>query len=307
MRLYRILSLIFKASALTVLLLTAPAPGFVFGVGAARGPHKVLAEVGGSLLTLQEVTYRAEIEKAYGETGADITAALVSMVNDLIEEEVAHAHGLSVTREEVASFSKHVDENTKASEILEKVKALFGQDVDAYERIYLRPRLMNRKIRYYYSRNPEIHAAQRAQIEKAFRLAASGRPLRAAAEECRLRHAAFEIEDGSLNLPPLLSRYSREEEVLKNPLLPLIERLSEGELFKDIVEDDRTYRVIKLIAKKPGKYSLEAVVAEKEPFDRWLEAEARKLRIVIKDRSLKKTITEKYHDAWWMLLVEKTD
>ena len=117
---------------------------------------KRVAFVGKTAITEKEVSYKVRIEKAYGNKGATAEASLISLVNDAIEYEVAAFYGVTITRQEIDSFKRYVDEHTKALEILEKVKLVFGDDSSSYDRIYLAPKIMNWKLRDFHSRSPEI-------------------------------------------------------------------------------------------------------------------------------------------------------
>ncbi len=52
---------------------------------------------------------------------------LISLVNDAIEHETAAIHGATITREGIDSFKQHVNEQTKAPEILQVVISKTGQ------------------------------------------------------------------------------------------------------------------------------------------------------------------------------------
>lgn len=103
--------------------------------------------------------------------------AFFSLVNDAIEYEVAAIRGVGVTAEEMNALKRHVDKQTKAAEILQKVKLLFRDDESSYERIYLSPKIVNRKLHDFYSGSPEIHKRERSLIERAHGLVVTGKSL----------------------------------------------------------------------------------------------------------------------------------
>ena len=63
-----------------------------------------VAEVGGARIGDADVSYRVAVEKAYGNATATEAAALVSLVNDTLEGEVARAVGVDATAEEIAAL-----------------------------------------------------------------------------------------------------------------------------------------------------------------------------------------------------------
>ena len=59
-----------------------------------------VATVNKTAITLRDISYRKKTEEAYGNNRATAEVALVSIINDVIEREVALRHGVVVTQEE---------------------------------------------------------------------------------------------------------------------------------------------------------------------------------------------------------------
>jgi hypothetical protein len=260
-----------------------------------------VAVVGKKAITEKEISCRVQIEKAYGNEGATEEAALISVINDAIEHEIATIYGVTITRDEIGSFKRYVDENTKAPEILEKVKLAFGDDQASYERIYLAPKIMNWKLRSFYSRNPEFHRRARLLIEKAYGLVSSGKRFQDAANECGLKSSTFDIGgQGEAVAKELKGYLAQNNNSAKDPLVPILERLSPDEIYRNIVEDDSAYRIIRLSGRSGNTFAVEEITARKQPFDEWQKDEAAKLKIEIVDLDLKNKIKSRYPDIWWI-------
>ena len=196
-----------------------------------------VAVVGKALIIAKDISFKIRIEEAYGNHGETEEVALISLINDAIEHEIALIHIVLITKDEIDSFRKYVDENTKAPEILQKVKGVFGDDLLSYERLYLAPKIMNRKLRFFYSTSPEIHKAERALIEKAYSLIRSRTTFEQVAKECGLQSSTFDIEDKETTVYPDLQKYVRQEEKpFNNPLVPIVETLSKGGVYQNIIE-----------------------------------------------------------------------
>jgi len=279
------------------------------GAGDADEGHvdAAVAEVGGTRIGGADTSYRVAVEKAYGNATATEAAALVSLVNDALEGEVARAVGVDAAAGEIAALGKHADETSKAPEILAKVKRVFGNDGAAYDKLYLAPKVVNRKLRAWYSRDAAIHARERELIEKAFGLVSTGTPLKQAAEECGIEFSAFEVGGSGGHLPADLARYfPRSAEGVKGSLESILDSLPVGAVYDRIVEDDRSFRVVRLIQKNEGnekngpKYKGEAVAARKRPFDEWLREQAARIKIRIADPELAKAVRETYPNVWWV-------
>jgi hypothetical protein len=272
----------------------------------AEGPESInrsrtVATVSKTAITLRDISHRIKTEEAYGNDGATAAVALVSLVNDAIEREVALRHGVAITQEEIISYRNYVDENTKAPEILRKVKSAFREDELSYEQIYLAPKILNRKLRYFYIRNLELHMSERTLIEKAYSLVASGKTFQETAEKSGLKYSSFDIGDKEITIPSELQPYiPQDEKGPQDPLVAILEALSIGDIYKNIVEDDYSYRIVRLKGRDGDKYSVEAIAVKKLPFDEWFKTHAAKILIKILDKELHREIASKYPNVWWV-------
>jgi len=264
---------------LTVFLAMSAAIGEIAGT---------VAFVGKTAITEKDIFYKVQIEKAYGNTaGITREVALISLVSDAIEHEEAANYGVTITRQEIDSFKRYVDEPTKAAEVLQNVKLIFGNDTSSYERIYLAPKIMNSKLHDFYSRSPEIHKKERGLIEKAYRLVAARRGFEEVAQEFGMEFSAFKI-------------VAKETSFQPDPLVPILETLFPGDIYRNIVEDDYKYRIVRLIERSGETYSIEAIGVNKQPFDEWFREEGAKIEIEIIDWDLRENIKTKYPGLWWM-------
>lgn len=262
---------------------------------------KSVAIVGKTAITEKEIFYKVQIEKAYGNEGVTAAAALISLINDALEHEVAGIHDVSISRGEIESFKKYVDESTKAPEILQEVKSIFADDLASYEQIYLSPKIMNRKLRSFYSTNRVIHKKEIGLIEKAYGLVISGKGFQDAAEQCGLKSIVFDISEKEEDMQAESVKFLPHNSIHgKDPLLPILETLNTGEVYKNIIEDDFAYRIIRLITRRDKNFSVEAITVNKRPFDEWIREESAGIKIEIRDSDLKDKIKSKYPDIWWV-------
>lgn len=271
--------------------------------GCQEAPIDIIANVGSSQITHIDCANRFAIERIYGNNSISEAVVLISLVNDELEREVERMFGISVTPDEIAQMNTHVDRTTKAPEILAKVKEAFGDDKAAYERIYIAPKILNRKLRVWYSRNPNIHKVTKVSIEKAYSLVHSGKSMEEAAHVCGLLFSTIEHERRNKVMPSALKRYFPERDISStsdNRMTSLIEDLSEGEICKDIVESDHGYQIIKLVKKGGARYTLEAITAKKRPFQKWFLEQAEKVPVRIFDKELEKEIASHYSNVWWV-------
>lgn len=79
-----------------------------------------------------------------------------------------------------------------------------------------------------------------------------------------------------------------------------MKNLQPGEICKTIIEDDQSYRVIRLTAKDGTKLSAEAIIAEKRPFEQWLKEHSAHCTVHVGDTELKAKIVRKYPEMPWV-------
>ena len=262
---------------------------------------RAVAKVGSIEIYRSDTAYKVGVEKAYGNEFVPEVSVLISLVKDSLELEVARAHKVTVKSDEVTAFKRHVDETSRAPEILAKVKGVFGDDLEAYERLYLLPKIINRKLRNWYSRNAEIHKRERLLIEKGYSLVKSGRSFQQVAKDCGLDFSTIDYGQADSNIPAVLKQYMAEgEQPAQEPMMRILEGMAEGEIYNNIAEDDQGYKVIKLLEKNGTQYKVEAIAVTKQAFRKWFDVQAGKIEVKILDEEMKKKITSKYPALWWV-------
>ncbi len=255
--------------------------------------------VGETTIGTKDISYEIGIESAYGNDTITPAGALVSLVNDVLERQVARVARALPSSEDMAALAEHADESSRAPETLASVKAVFGRDVASYERLYLAPKIINRKLRARYARYAETHGQQRSAIEEARCFVRSGKSLKEAAAKCRLRHLTFEYgDDEDASGEP--RTYFPEAGGQKEPLAEIIETLSPGQVYENIIEDERSYRIIRLVERDGPRRKVEVVQAEKRPFEEWFRKHAEEIEVRILDPELREAVRSVYPNVWWV-------
>lgn len=274
--------------------------------GGRKGPPGIISEVGDSEISSLDLSYKMAIERAYGNNSITEAPALVALINDAIEKEVGKIYGITIKPDEIAALSRHSDENTKAPEILAKVKSVFGKDLSSYERIFLAPKIINRKLRNTYSTDPNIHKNERDLVEKAYQVVLSGVSMEEAAKSCGLSFSTIDYKKKDMEIPPALKAYfPKGSNPTDDPVIGILETLSEGEIYRYIIEDDYGFKIIKLIKKESEYYTLDLIIARKRSFVKWYSKKAEKVRVNILDKSLEKRIIADYQNLWWVKILHR--
>lgn len=260
--------------------------------------NELIAIVGQTLITTKDIKYRLGIEKAYGKNNTDSIEALMMLINDAVEQEVARKVNMLPTPQEIAAMDKHATTTSKAPEILSNVKKVFGDDTKSYRRIYLVPKIVNIKLHGFFSKDQKIHRGARLSIEKAFQLVSKGMPLKQAAQETNLQYSIYEDEPNKIpdQLARVIGKQTQEEDSLKR----IINSLKVGEYYKEIIEDDYGYRIIRLIGRTGNKNKIEQIIARKAPYDDWFRLMARDIPISVNDESILKELKKRYSVVEWI-------
>lgn len=261
----------------------------------------VVARVGTSTITRADILYKIQIEQAYDSATLPETAALVSVMQDAIEREVAKKVGVDATETEIAELSRFADENSRASEILQRVKAVFGEDQAGYARLYLSNKIVNRKLRHYYSTSTRIHRAERTRIEQVLLLVNAGNTLAEAAKSTGLTMLRQELEIKAIEFPTELKRYQPQNQTVpENPLFAMLNQMQPGAINPSIIEDDNGYRVLRLITRDDTRYTIETIGVSKPPFEDWFVQRVKTLHIEIDDATLRRDVRQTYPDISWL-------
>jgi len=261
---------------------------------------KPLAVVGQTSISEADTGYRIGLQRAYGVT-IGRSAALVSLVNDALEREVARAAGILVTEKNLDVFSNFVDHNSKAPKVLKKVKQVFGGDLKSYRQLYLAPKVRNRKLRDWFSRDAAIQQKPRAEIQKAYALAAAGNDFGKIAKVVGLKFVTQDYDTDKKQAPDALHGYFPDGIAMLSPgFQKLLDGLRNGEMAQTISEDDSSYRVVRLLAKGEGSYKTAEIIAMKAPFDAWFRVQVKKQRVRINDTELRASVAAKYPSLAWL-------
>jgi hypothetical protein len=276
---------------------------------AAPGVKTVVAKVGESPITREDILHMMQIEKFYKSPPLSEADALFIVMQDYIAHEVAHSAGLDVTRPEIPKDFPFVEQYTppgsedfKAQATVPPDKQPFHVDHASYAQLYVVPKMINHKLRRYFDTTAGIHTAERERIENAQRLAASGKSFAEAANAAGLMHARLELESKAIEVPPaMVSSLQVSQSIPENdPIFDILSKLAPGAVHPGIIEDDDGYRLLRLISRNGNKYTVEIIEATKSHFDTWLMKRARALRITISDDALKRDIKRDYPNIDWV-------
>ncbi|MCB0713707.1 MAG: hypothetical protein KDD67_15375, partial [Ignavibacteriae bacterium] len=268
-----------------ILLISAFLSGAILACG--EMPSKSVATIGTVEITQQSLDYRAAIQAAYGGDTLPMPTALVAAGNDALAEDVAASLGLTPTSEEIQQFVSHVDETSKAPDILQKVKNVFGEDSLSYINIYLKPKVVEAKLQRYQAFDTAAQNDGRRRIQQAYAVVAEGKSF---AEAASVVGGIASVDTFTTATKPTVP-----EELAKfgqgnsdpHPLAVLAEQhLKPGVVFQQVVEDDKAYRIVRLLDRNSERSIVEIVSIAKGDYHAWLRKRAEGIPIVLHDKNL---------------------
>jgi len=264
-------------------------------------PDTLVATAGQTKLTYEDIVYSKAVHKAqnHGEE-IDDTTGLVMLLKKCVNREVARIEKLDVSEADIDAMSDYVDTNVRSTEMLKAVKEVFGEDVSAYRRIFLQPKVVEKKLRFYFSTDRRIHRGPADLIERARQDVLGGASLQEAAEKNNLKFAKWTQKDpGGANPSPSPTAKKPGED----PLFEVLRSMAEGEIHKEVIENDKVFRLVHLIRRGEGEYSLEGILVPKQKYDDWHRGIALELRVTIYNPELYDSIQRDYEGAWWLRTV----
>ncbi|MEO8332400.1 MAG: hypothetical protein ABI479_08190 [Gallionella sp.] len=282
---------------------SAPPPGSELSI------NTVVAQVGESPITREDIIHVMQIEKFYKSPPLSEADALFIIMQDAIAHEVAHSVGVDVSPSETPVSYPFIDEFTpagkedfKAQGTLPLQEQPFHVNHPSYAKLYVVPKIVDRKLRRYYSTSSFLHSKDRERISQALQLVNSGKSFAEAANATGLMTARHELESKDIKLPAALMPKLPVDKRLpsKDTIFDILNKLSPDAIYPDIIEGEDGYRVLRLIARNGQKYSIETIEALKPQFETWLKERASNFPITISNDTLKREVKRDYHGIDWV-------
>jgi hypothetical protein len=222
--------------------------------------------------------------------------ALAMLIRDKLELSVLKKkYNLEPEKSVLIEKSKWIDKNTRAPEILKCTKSAY---FPFYKRYYLedivKPTLINPKLHFSFSQDREIHKEEIAKIEEIMKKVKNNPEILKSFKEytkattSKRKEEKIEIGGYSFNVPedPFISK--------------VLSKLKKGEIFPNIVEDDYSFKIVRLINEDKENYYWEGVIIMKKNFEDWFKNYvSENVKIKILDKELKEKFKKRYLDIWW--------
>jgi len=263
---------------------------------------KNVAKVGSTTITTKDLSCRARVSEIYYPGSGDKEyIALAQLIKGYLSEEVLKSMGYVVDNNVIDSESKRIDNNTKAPEVLERIKKIYGRDKEGYYKTFVR---IVYAERYLYNevflKSPAIHKAEREQIEK-FLDAVRNSPERfhKIADEYKLIVNSLRISEKGIMDAKEDQKENRTDSSGAEQAKYILDKIKDtkpGSVYPEIIEWLEGYQVIKVVKRKDNEFVVDSVSVSKGNYDDWFWSIAKDIPVVIYDKTLK---NELLHEVGW--------
>lgn len=269
-----------------------------------QSTQTAIATVGKISISMSQIQDRQGIAQSYGYS-MDPPTALVTLIKDVMEYEVARRFGIAPTSKDLQSFSLNVDKQTKAADILSSVKHVFDGDVKKYQKMYLSPKLVNQNLHYWFSTNAKLHERERRLMQRVFGLANSGLDFEGLAKKEGLKFVVHDYGNRGVEVPDALQSYLVSEALtsMSKPFRKVLDATNIGDVASTIIESDYDYKIVRLMKKNVADsttYSTEEMVLAKAPYQLWYNKQAAKVGVNIHSGILRNKILSGFASLPWV-------
>jgi len=244
----------------------------------------------------QDITFFKAQKDCYVAESSQITSDEVAIINFI--EQILYsftAADLNLLNDiDMAGESKRIDEETQSPDILKCIKNVYRDYNRGYIDFFVAPGIINRVVHKHFSVDAEIQKKSREKIEE-------------------IKQQILSQPDDFISIGKSFDAYQRityppTPSVQSNPNDPLVKnvltQLKPNEIFPNIIEDDFSYRIVKLVKietiKNVATYTFDSITILKIPFDPWFKDLNKDVRIYVYDKKLYEQIKQKYPEIWWV-------
>lgn len=260
-------------------------------VQAAGTPDKVVAVLDGKTVTTEaELAAWRAAQSCYGPDAiASRKAGFMRLLEAAIAEQALRTQGGPAPAPgDLENEAERIDRETRAPEILGCIKRAFGAGRKQYLTIFVRPVLIETRLREFLPKDRKVQAGPHKAVAQALAAMAKGESFETAAKAAGMdvstwtysltapATAQIEPAPGAMPWSPYEANFIQEH---LRPLAPLGTK-------KEPIESDYDIRLVKLLEAEGGRYTFASASARKATQEDWFKS-LPKMKLRIQDAELK--------------------
>ena len=273
-------------------------PLLIVALFLVAGCARDVARVGKIRIAEKDLAQRAKVSEIQFPGSGKRSIALAQLVKGYLALAVLQSLNVPTGNAAVEAEARRIDANTKAPEILKKIKDVYGSDRSGYLNTFVRVVYAERFLyNQVFLKDPAVHSAQRKKAEE-FLAAARKDP------------AAFGTIAKELGLAPVTLTLSREKGIRREDAaergtpggspdagaveveqaartISVLSGLKSGEVAPVVLEWPEDYLVIRLLRREGAASRIASVTVPKRTFDDWFWESASKIPVRIEDKDLR--------------------
>jgi hypothetical protein len=205
---------------------------------------------------------------------------LFQLIKSAYHIEILKNNGVNFTPEQILQEEERIIKNSKNPDLLKQIREAFGEDHEAYLRVFVLPTLADRFIYFdFFLNDPGIHSESLAQARSFLEALQKS-------DKINFRATALQLgwEPVSLVLRPneeFAHGSAADVQVWRDKI---ISHLLPGQVFPEPISISDSWAVIHLQRQiQDREFQLEIVYFRKSSFPAWLKKEKQKISLKIKD------------------------
>jgi hypothetical protein len=268
-----------------------------------------VAVVGDLRISAKDVSYRNKVNKIFYPNDPN-DYGKEQLITAFTYAQILKNNGVEISDKVLKEEEARIDQNTKAPDVLEKIKKVYGNDKESYQKDFVLPTYAERTIYFdFFNKSKKAQAKSLAKVNDfLLSIAETKKPLSFLAQEQGYTYKKFEIskENGiewenpkEKKIPhsKLIdkSATTKQKEVQQSIdeqshnqaqesanfwIDNVISRMTPGQIVQEPVDNGENWMVVKYL-KNLGKktFEMEAILIPKDSYEEWLKTEKAKIKV----------------------------
>ncbi|MDH4162515.1 MAG: hypothetical protein OEW15_07470 [Nitrospirota bacterium] len=253
-----------------------------------------VSRVGSSTIRARDLARRVSVTEIYYPGSGKNYVALSQLIKGNLSIEMLRSLGRTVDDSVLEKEAQRIDQNTKAPEMLKRIKDVYRSDRKAYLRSFV-ALVYAERVLYseVFLKSPDAQATERKQAESLLQQASpspssfmqTARKQGLSAEQFRvsLKYGVVPIEHTPLATPAPHEADLEHADRLHH----LLETTKPGAIYPKVIEWQENFQVVRLLRRTGKDLIIESAAVAKRSYDEWFWEKASKVPVRITNIALK--------------------
>jgi len=272
--------------------------GFVWAC--SSDPNRVAARVGKQVILENDIVLRIKVEQTYGNVSIEPYQALVLLIGDAIEGELARELQIVPSEMDLIQYERFVQRTSEDPDRLRALRVIFAEDSIGFRKHVLLPALLRNRNREAFYAADSLHELSYDRAERTFNLARVGL---AFLDISHLTGAEYETQLIDRNPESPSSQLLEDETsvIYGSEFFSLAEGLGDGVLYPSIIDLGNSFSVMKRLNKpKTDRMRIEVLTIPRTTFEDFSAQRIADIKVILEDRKMEERIRSGYPGLPWL-------